>query len=432
MAEMLRKDEFINSVAHQNEFVFTRNILRYQYNILTNNSLSVVSPFTGKIVHATRTYVYPDFKIAYQFDSTPPFWLLIDELRLGFPISEISYDGRAFRIDSGSLIETGGGWVPAAEQRGSSYEIPKPMLIIGERNFAHHLWNELGGFERLLDIINPKSIDIVPTMQPFGKIENIFNLDHDIVRDFEYIGGRHYTGLVTRIGSTFVSKSLREKVIKNCDSHFKTPTVSRILDLISGCFPVLWMTFRNEGRACENESEMLICLAKQFLKTYSNSAILLDGFSFPADIDGHHFDKARLRFESYATSFGHEIDKICKSVPRIISVNGLKIPESIILARKAHYYISSAGTIQHKIGWLHNKPGYIHTCSSGLTESSRRWWAAQIEDGRLPTIAPVELIEDTSPSSTHERAARNMNYRITNIHEFVHNVMDDIYRHIVT
>jgi hypothetical protein len=260
-------------------------------------------------------------------------------------------------------------------------------------------------------------------MQPLGGLADIFCVSADQVHPAHDIAGKSYDGLVSRIGSTLISSDLRNKVVYNSRLRFSTPRVRNVLDAIAQSSPVLWMTFRNEGRACENEPEMLVRVARRFTERYPSSAILLDGFSYPADFDSPHYDQVRKTFIGYAQSFGDEIAKICAKVPQVLNVNGFSVPESIVLAGTADYYISSAGSIQHKIGWLHNKPGYIHTCAAALTESHRRWWANQLENGRLPTITRREFVTDTSPSKVHASGDRNMNYKITKMDSFVDDFM---------
>lgn len=385
-------------------------------------------------------------QIGYRFSCNEPFWLVADELRAGWPLSVVfftaqnaiasvmAFDGKGkLVLAEPSLVVCRLEEAWNAGSVGSSLTKGRGILVIGHPNFAHHLWNELAGLDAWLKTARPENIcalSIVPMYEPIGPLERLFPslVTAKMIREkMDFVRTSSKT-LATRIGSTQISESVRQVVTTYAEDACDMSVVSKIRGAYDGAGPIFWVTVRLDGRTCDNQREFLVELLSRIESEYPQSHVILDGFSFPSDFGNPSFDGLRRAFEERATETNNFINGVLNDLHRrrcyrATNASCLSLINSIALAANADYYVAHAGTIQHKIAWVHNTPGYIHTCSAGLTESARRWYADQVERGTIPSIAPKDLISDTSPSSAHVRASRNSNYMIKSVGDLVSDIL---------
>ena len=98
---------------------------------------------------------------------------------------------------------------------------------------------------------------------------------------------------------------------------------------------------------------------------------------------------------------------------KLCSVSGQSLFDAIDLGGYCDYYVCHAGTLQHKIAWIHNIPGLIHLPLN--TGSRAAWHAAQVEDGIIPDLLPLGLSVSTAPPASGRDHDRNFNYRISDV-----------------
>jgi hypothetical protein len=430
--------QFLDSVGQLNEFLFDRAVLRYQDSILNNGSFTVLSPFTGTPTQPLGSAILPGHQIGYYFADASPFWLIAGNIRFGSPISWL------ILVETGELVSLPS-LGPASNKALARIAKIKPgkallrepvdagALIIGHINFAHHLWNELAGLERWLSqtrVSAGTSFEIYPLFEPLGRIDDILPAlrDMKINRDAAPKTFRFHRTIFTRIGSTKVTSEIGAAVLQAAE---KSPRLPKALTVARKNFPTFWVTARLENRTCENQTEFLIALFARLGAIYPHSHILVDGFSWPDDFASNRYSQVRKIFAARASKINDYIEAlIAKAVSNenrnVINVSGLTIPQAILLAGSANFYVTHAGSVQHKIGWLHCVPGYIHTCRSGLTNSGRQWYASQYERAKLPFVAPKHLIEDTEIGSGINNVSRNYNYRIVSIERLLDDIVEKI------
>jgi hypothetical protein len=80
------------------------------------------------------------------------------------------------------------------------------------------------------------------------------------------------------------------------------------------------------------------------------------------------------------------IHKKLKSDVAIYNTVGCSLYESIIWANSIDLYLAHHGTIQHKVGWLANKPGVVHS-NTKVLKSSHHY----IENAREKGIKPIYI-----------------------------------------
>ncbi len=440
--------EFLASVDRANRFIAERAIRRYQDEVLRAGSFSVRSPISGREVQPSGCVVLPAGQIGYRADDAgEPFWLLVGGPKAGYPLSAAWFPTRGALlgllpsrerrhppppIDRSALVRIEGVWAAASDDQ-RSRERP-PVLVVGHQNFAHHLWNELAGLERWSGRVPCSLVDqltVVPLYEPLGPVEEILPAmaGATVVRD------RHAAGalvgasrsLATRIGSTLVTTDVRDAVIRFAREYTRREVLERF-SVIEGAAPCFWVTVRPAGRTCDNQWEFLTELIQTIEAEFPDGVVLLDGFSLPADYESGKYKNLHLSFENLAADATRLIDDLIQNLNqsntnRVVNVSGLMLPEAITLAATADYYVAHAGTVQHKIAWLHNTPGYIHSCRAAITPNARRWYARQVEDGILPSVVPSDAIEDTDPSELKPSLKRNYNYVITDVPRVVTDII---------
>jgi hypothetical protein len=93
---------------------------------------------------------------------------------------------------------------------------------------------------------------------------------------------------------------------------------------------------------------------------------------------------------------------------KITDITGLTIVEALRIARGIDYYVCHEGSIQHKVGWFHVKPGTVHSPNGGPTLAS--WYKRCVEGGARPTMLPLDFIE--APSAQGLKRDRTTFYTI--------------------
>jgi hypothetical protein len=112
----------------------------------------------------------------------------------------------------------------------------------------------------------------------------------------------------------------------------------------------------------------------------------------------------------------------------LVVVSGRDLPEAVVLAGRADYYICHTGTLQHKVAWLHNIPGMVHTNRAGLQPGAARWLADQLENGLEPSLVAPESVEDLDSIRSPNQVERNRDYHFIDIAAVVAAILADVDR----
>ena len=425
---------FNESVERENAFIFNRSVRSYQSTILGGGTFSITCPITGDSLTPTYSVVYRSNVVGYRFESAEPFWVVCTRIDRGYPLAVIFFPSRSQVFQIAGKIQ---GMEPPAplfvaceeiqstwlSEVGSDNTIPAtighrgPILVVGHQNFAHHLWNELSALECWAADSPPlavSNLQILLMMEPLGPIETII----PALQAATFIRNTAPITIVSermavRIGSTFVTSSIRQRIIALSSS---TPRTKLIEDKLKDASPIFWITARMGLRTCVNQAEFLSVVLQRISAKWPNSATIFDGFSYPEDFQSKLYHRLHVKYSQREKDTSKYIDDVISQSPIpstaiAINASGLSLMETIYLAGKAVYYISHAGSLQHKIAWIHNTPGYIHSCKAGITKSAGISYAGQIEGGIVPHLAPLDLVRDVIPEGINV-ATRNYNYTL--------------------
>ncbi len=436
---------FLECIRTLNAFTGEDCLPAYQVRILESGQLSIISPQDGKPVCNTDSLYLPGNKIAYRFESHGlAFWLITGDIQFGYPLTWLLSPCHRLLIRlaegvTGSFagIDPLDYWMKAIDLtladrgfRETSAEASNPVIItLGHRNFAHHLWNELSGLDAWLAQC-PEGFDrpviLVPLREPLGCLEELFpeSAHLDIRRaDVSPKAINRIPGCRVPIGSRKISTRVRERVDAYL-ARVSGPVSRRIeQDFIQRHHPVFWLSVRDHDRTCQNQEAFLAALASALLQAHPHSGILLDGFAFASD--EADFDTL-LVSERRAIQVAETIERLKlrigglgapEHMQRLCSVSGIGLLDNLHLARFADYYVCHAGTLQHKLGWLHLKPGMMHTGvqNDNACRSIAAWYAHQVEEGVAPAILPPQFLSIVNNEDQPDQPARNKNYRIEDI-----------------
>ncbi|MFV0277710.1 MAG: hypothetical protein ACK5HY_11060 [Parahaliea sp.] len=458
-----------------NTFLATRALRCYQREILTTGQLTLPSPWTGREVSVDGCFVanisplgFGNIVIAYRLPCERTLWLFCGVVCEGFPLhalwcpatDETLWDmlpgefasyaplRQALREIAASLPAAGGAAV--TEQ---------PGLLLGHPNFAHFIWNELPGLFALcsMQTAPPADAEILLLCEPLAALEEVpvvAGMPVSRVHALAPLLGWH-ARLLCRVGATRISRSLRRQLVTAARRNLNAGPVVSLGSRLKDCWPVIWLSLRNDARTACNQEDFIVALVEQVACSYPRAGFILDGFNYPDDFSSPIYTQSGVAGMSNdfaapgidkATSLAQSLsarerdisrfiralgDRLAASGRPLASTSGLRMSEAIALASMADYYVCHAGTLQHKIGWIYNTPGIIHSNTEGIHPAAARWVVNQVEGGVEPALVEQKLVEDLDSIRTFARVPRNRDYRFTDVAAVVRQVLADMSRQLV-
>jgi hypothetical protein len=423
-----RWKRFRASIADLNAFVRPDVLRKYQSDILSTGQFEVVSPASDDVVQITQS-VRTENYIAYPLPDDSDVWLIAALVALGYPICSAFRSRRKRIFPLMKLIKRQEQQIeqldfqplsnppaPASEPDG------RVALVIGHKNFAHHLWNELSALEEWSRQATPEriaSLSILATDEPLGPLQDIFpELSTATLAD---PNSKSQEPIAVRVGSQLVTNAMRRKLRDFTSRHTQALVDHPAQVLLAQAWPRIWVSVRQVWRTADNFDEFFLAILRHVIGRYPNAAIFLDGFSFPFGFfDDPRTEGHRESFVARADEAGKEIIDLIRRAEerfgtavasRICNVSGIDLPSAIAIGERCDYYICHYGTLQHKIAWVHNIPGMLHGPHSRGPKSdsvSARWHAAQVEDGTLPDVVPPSMISTEDAES--RKKSWNLNY----------------------
>lgn len=387
---------------------------RYQIETIRHGALQLPSPYTGELVRSTRSFVVNNGNIFYLFRGAPDFYVATSRISLGYPLAGIFLPGARVMltwVPGGGPRSLGMRHLQTLINRQARDHAPigerRLIVVMGNINFAHHLWNELSALENLVSKCGTDlRLEIKTAREPLGRIEKIFpELAQLKIHRGEYTAKPG--ALYVNLASYRISEAVRNRLLQHArrEASEEIDTLIRRIKEIAG--PVFWLSVRTQIPTMENQREVIVAICLRLLAAYPRCSILLDGFSLPEDWST---DSESASYRSSAGASRFEIDAIIgelstnvQSSQLVVNMGGIRLLDSIALAELADVYFCHGGSVQHKIAWTANKPGIIHTSRTSKEPVS---WHADPLDGAVPPLPlPAEMIQNV------ESNAREKNYR---------------------
>jgi hypothetical protein len=288
------------------------------------------------------------------------------------------------------------------------------IVVAGNRNFAHHLWNELTAFEQLVSQSVPlPTRELVIAHEPLGRIDRIFpEIAHWKIHRVPFASMPQ--ALYVNLGGYRISERMRTRMLQHARREVSSDIDSLIQYIKSIAGPVFWISVRTNPPTFENQRELIVAVCRRLLNSNVRCCILLDGFSLPEDWSSTD-DATSESYRTLAEASRNEIDAIIgelshtmrSSSQLLVNAGGIRLLDSIALAQLADAYFCHSGSVQHKIGWTANKPGIIHGPRKALSKAKdpRTWHSERLDEAVPPLPLPRQMIQDV------EDDLREKNYR---------------------
>ncbi len=426
------------SIAKANEIVGPARTRRYLADALARR-LVFTSPITGCPARVTASAIARDQKVCFLFDE-PGFGLVVSDIAGAWPIVAIVcgpdtvidvYDTP--RRPASDEIKM----FAALAMAGGPAELQPLTLVVGDPNFAHNAWNQLAAIDAFAN--NFDYVDeVIITHEPLGPIETAFPelagkpMQRLAPTQIAALTGTEH--LYVPAGSMRLTVSCIERLRNAASARHRREFSALAADVGAIRGPLLWASIRTRNRTATNQIELLAALSGSFLRRFPNSAIILDGHSFPDDFEANP-DYAKTADEAIANRDADVAHRVIESVSgrgietsgRVFVASGLHIADAIELARHAAFYFCHHGTIQHKIGWFASVPGVVHSNRTVIAHEPAAWVAAQSEIAREPLYIPKDFVEDVPDSETggvDSQAIMHDNYLFTNLDAIVSYIME--------
>jgi hypothetical protein len=396
-----------------------RDSRAFQLNAVRKKALYAISPFDGKYLESIHSLPANINTFFYRFQSVKVFYVIIGGIGGGFEKKAIYFPDDELIVTSGhswgfeveDLVELKARMVSnftVCLEYVTNYnkEGRNTALCLGFYHFAHHLWNELSGVYKLYESNLLKNIDKILVMrEPLGPLEAIFpeittdKIDRksDMCGIFNEIVGNNY--FVIRVGDRSVPSDLAARIYKVAFDNCLPATRKEVSAAQQKHFPLLWVGIKLENRAWLDQATGLAQLINSLGKIFPRLGVVFDGFSLPADRSTLPIDR-----QEYADIIDRENSVVNKIIEMlrvtpdrrgIFNIIGQSIFDANVWAHAIDVYISPFGTLQHKVGWLANKPGIIRANRTILTNSRylHHIWTT-VQGGVMPRYTRCSSVTD--------------------------------------
>jgi hypothetical protein len=359
---------------------------KFQHRIVQEGVVRAICPWTGKHLTSNKSYLFSPFKwtasIAYRFLGKEIFYLLththgrcyqklviyIPKYEVLIPLSYIGIYPLESEIDClKTHFISNSTWIKKSLKNDGK---KRKTICISVKHFAHHLWNELSGLYRLKEAGLLDSVDrFLVFAEPLGPINRIFpeidprkikRVDIPLMQDQfakgTVVGNNDF---ICRIGYNYIASGLAERV-RNVSRQLCSPEfISNLEESCRDCHPLVWVTIRKGNRTWISQVEGLINLATELARQFKRPGIVFDGISIPYRAPSDYLDSLKAGIGDQREILREIQDNVPLNI-RLFDAIGLKLFESITWSSLVDFYIAHHGTMQHKIGWIANKPGIIH------------------------------------------------------------------------
>jgi len=341
--------------------------------------ITITCPFSGKRIDTNQSFVLPQGHgfVFYRFSSTEIFYLIT-----GYPWSGFGKIGFYFpssEIIIGYLPSFGDGRGDAAVNLFKAYSVAHVALVndyikkvslkksaiwVGHHNFAHHYWNDLPAIETALEEGLLKSVSrLFVTYETLGPLKSIFpEIPENLVKKIKpaelFRATLAENMFIIRIGKNYITQGVANRVLKLSKLMCMPKILEEVQQARKQNFPLLWVSVRVGNRTWRQQEEGLVRIISELYLVYPKLGVVFDGFSI-----GHGMKISTIT-KNMIERLHDEVKRIRQRVPQEVAFYdtvGCGIHESIVWADQIDLYICHHGTLQHKVGWIANKPGVVHT-----------------------------------------------------------------------
>lgn len=290
----------------------------------------------------------------------------------------------------------------APEARGRRRRI---VAIHGRaENPAHHVWNYMPAFERLVieGTIGNIGAVLTPPTHYFGPLPAIFpelaQAELLTLPETPAIDPCPFstTAIALQLGSSFIPTRLMHRIHGWAERI--TPKRSTVP---KERHPIVWIGLRVGDKVWVDQVAGIATIIDHVVPLYPQALFVLDGFSLPDGAEAAP-DKWREATEGL-TQAAADIRNATVHPEAVLSLVGNRISESVLWARAAHAYLTPLGSSQHKVGWYGTAPGLVYTSPNlARIPPARRQGAWEAEGCSVPDFLIGTIAAPGQRRGTHD------------------------------
>lgn len=257
-------------------------------------------------------------------------------------------------------------------------------------NPAHHIWNYLPAFERLVlaGTVGNLGAVVAPPTPYFGPVADLFpelaGAEFIELPEAASIDPCPFSphDIALQLGSSFIPRSLMGRVRQWARRQVPAEWQDEMTRLAHRR-PIIWVGLRAGDKAWVNQAAGLARMIDLIVPLYPDALFVLDGFSLPDHMrtvpDKWH--DIVFAIQAVAT----DIRGRTAFPDAVHSMVGNLLSESVLWAEATDAYFTPLGSSQHKIGWYGSAPGLVYTSPVlAKTPPEARQGAWEAEGSRVP------------------------------------------------
>ena len=271
-------------------------------------------------------------------------------------------------------------------------------------NPAHHVWNYLPAFERLVieGTIGNVAAVLAPPTHYFGPLTGLFpelaGVEILTLPETSAIDPCPFstTAIALQLGSSFIPAPLMQRIQgwakRNAPDKSAPP---------EGRHPIVWIGLRVGDKVWVDQVAGIAAIVDHVVPLYPEALFVLDGFSLP---DATNSVPEKWRAAAAALAAAAEAIRAMTVHPgSVLNLVGNRISESILWAQAADAYLTPLGSSQHKVGWYGTAPGLVYTSPNlARTPPARRQGAWEAEGSPVPNFLIGAIAAPGQRRGTHD------------------------------
>ena len=396
---------------------------QYHSQWIRDKTARIKSPFSDKILKPIASllpYIDSYHCILYEYHDKEKFYLIVgdywyEKLGLYFPERKQVILKREVLTDIKKMISL----LPIYKSLGRNKKIDQTSIVLYHDHLAHHILNELIGIDNL---INKKLIQYIDHIYycdtPLGELKDLF--PEIQASKFAKVSRRELNQkslsaneLILPYQTVKISQSSIRRINNYLELHSNKSFLKSIREKISAYDICIWVSVRTGNRVLTDQIELMASL-KTEIETEGLSVIyIIDGYSEPYQLSS----REKCNYKNIVADENKIIQDLEDTGITNISLIGKPIQDVLSCTALADYYICHSGTLHHKVSWLQNLPGIIHSNEhfSNLEDDllpgmkEKEW---QNIPSRIPLKAISDVVENTKDRSGNSLTEKHNNYSL--------------------
>jgi len=418
---------------HDPILVEDRVLRDYQRDLAVQGYFEIALPLTGAALRSGRSVILAEKTTFFGVQGRRDLLLAAARVGFAFPLcavvlplhrTVVTIQGTHWNVDRVAAQRA----LAVFEAAGADWSDTlaphalETVIVTGDANYAHHLWNQLGALDALL--AQCARVRVLATHQPIAPIADIF-ADHPglTVQAVPESALPRLDPLRVQPfapGGKIVVRAVRERILPIAARHATRGVRHFLAQAEAQGLQLIWLSVRALGRTATNQSDALLALGDMLLRD-GRFGIVLDGYSRPHDDAGNpDYDRAamlaalpREQALGYQLIAGLAARHGPAVATRIFLGIGCDLLDSIHLAAHCRAYFAHHGTLQHKIGYFTKVPGMVHSNPNILGADPAGGHRHVTEDPGVIEYVDAALVDDV-PGADGALAPNNA-YRFNDI-----------------